>query len=179
MLLKLSMPMFLGDCTMTDYEKSSTGKRPEGLDELVKSMEESVIKNSKNVVIDEEIDGIKISYIENPRGIDCVGTIMPLYEKTEDRLKVVDYVVLLHPKVRNLPKEIKDAIIAHENVHKKYSGYDLFYIPSPRNMFIDGNDDTKQNFVNTVAYMETGNEFCLSLPSIIKELRSGFFYKQQ
>ena len=69
-----------------------------------------------------------------------------------------EHYVVMDGLFRYAPKEVKEAIVEHEKIHKKYP------------CFHDRNDEEMKLVVNALAYMESGNPICAGLSYICPEL---------
>lgn len=119
-----------------------------------------LVKELQNAEGSEVLNRTKLVYRSMEFGkMRIIGVPIPIFDGTS---KVKEWYVCLDPDVKYFPYEIKIALVEHEKVH--FFGGRLF-LP-------DREDDENRLIVDTIAYIESGNPFCLIWPYIIKDVYS-------
>lgn len=119
-------------------------------------------KELKNKNPNEFLSNRAVFYQDDFRNHTKRLGVLIKYENKED-------LVVLDGSFRHAPKEVREAVVNHENVHEigeifnddnNYAGIG----PKPTR------DEEKHLIVNTVAYLQSGNVFCPALPLICDEI---------
>lgn len=122
----------------------------------------------------KKVGGRKVIFDDNLyKNTDIFGTVIPIYEELvllisdktiEPEGDPKDYVIVLDSIFKGAPKGVLRAAVKHEDVHTKH----LFLKDNSR---IGEKSADMKLTVNTLAFMESRNPFCMTLQEITKELR--------